>query len=549
MTATLTAGGAHRAPATTTARGVVADFTGTGHLLRLALRRDRIVLPVWAILIGLMPVFQFLSIRDLYTTQAQLDTLAQTTAANPALRAMYGPVFSSDLGSIGTWEGGAMYSVIAIAAVLTVIRHTRVEEESGRAELVASTAVGRFAGLTSALLLTWGGALLAGIVCGASLYASDLPAAGSLAFGAALAGSGALWAGVSAVAAQASAGARVARGVAFAALGAAFGLRAAGDAGNGVLSWFSPLGWSAQIRPFADERWWVLILLFGGTALAATAAYSLLRHRDTGSGMLAERPGPARAAPNLNGPLGLATRLQRGTLLGWTFGFVLYGLLIGGTVGSIGDMLAESEDLAELVTRMGGSESLEDSFIAYAVTMLAAAAAAYSVSAALRLHEEETGTRTELVLACSVGRIRYAASHLAYALLGPAVALLAAALAIGGIHGATTDDLGGQLSGTLGAALVQIPAVWVVTGLTVALLGFLPRYAPLAWGVLSTLIAIYFIGSFDLLPDWTMNLVPFNHPPKLPGAEFTATPILWLLAIAAALLTAGLFAYRRRDIG
>lgn len=46
-----------------------------------------------------------------------------------------------------------------------------------------------------------------------------------------------------------------------------------------------------------------------------------------------------------------------------------------------------------------------------------------------------------------------------------------------------------------------------------------------------------------------MNLVPFNHPPKLPGAEFTATPILWLLAIAAALLTAGLFAYRRRDIG
>jgi ABC-2 type transport system permease protein len=37
-------------------------------------------------------------------------------------------------------------------------------------------------------------------------------------------------------------------------------VRAIGDAGPHWLSWLSPLGWMQQLRPFADERWWVLLL-------------------------------------------------------------------------------------------------------------------------------------------------------------------------------------------------------------------------------------------------------------------------------------------------
>ena len=139
------------------------DFTGTGQMLRLALRRDRVIAPAWSLLIGLMPAIQVVSIQDLYSTQAQLDQFAATTAASPALLAMYGPVFSSAEGSIGTWKAGAMYTLIAVATILTVIRHTRVEEETGRAELVGATSIGRFAGLTGALALTGGAALLAGL--------------------------------------------------------------------------------------------------------------------------------------------------------------------------------------------------------------------------------------------------------------------------------------------------------------------------------------------------------------------------------------------------
>ncbi|MFF0543730.1 ABC transporter permease [Nocardia thailandica] len=524
------------------------DFTGTGQMLRLALRRDRVIAPAWSLLIGLMPAIQVVSIQDLYSTQAQLDQFAATTAASPALLAMYGPVFSSAEGSIGTWKAGAMYTLIAVATILTVIRHTRVEEETGRAELVGATSIGRFAGLTGALALTYGAALLAGLACTLSLLACGLPAGGSLAFGAALAASGLVWGAVAAVAAQVSAGARIARGTAFAALGAAFALRAVGDAGNGVLSWFSPLGWSLQIRPYADERWWVLLPSAALAVAATAAAYRLLDTRDLGSGLIAERPGPARAGAALAGPLGLAWRLQRGSLVAWTVGFALYGLLIGGAIDTIDDMLGDSQTMVDMVTRMGGSQNLQLSFIAYAVTMLAAAASAYSVSAALRLHEEEGSGRAETVLATGVGRFRYAASHLVFAVTGPAVALLAAGVGIGVVYGLTDGDLPHRLGQSLGAVAVQFPAVWVVTAITVLLYGALPRFATAAWAVLSAMIVIFLLGSLDGLPGWVMDLVPFAHPPKLPSAPFEAAPVLWLGAIAAVGLAAGLVAFRRRDL-
>ncbi|KQY34948.1 MULTISPECIES: ABC transporter permease [Nocardia] len=524
------------------------EFAGTGQMLRLYLRRDRVVAPLWSLLIGLMPALQIVSIKDIYTTGEQLDNFAATTAASPALVAMYGPVFSSALGSIGTWKAGAMYAMIAIAAVLTVIRHTRVEEETGRAELVGATSIGRFAGLTGALLLTYGASVVAGIACAASLMATDLPVAGSVAFGAALAASGVVWGAVAAVAAQVSTGARLARGIALGALGAAFAVRAVGDAGNGVLSWFSPLGWCLQIRPFADERWWVLVPLAALGAGATLLAYRLLRTRDIGAGLLAERPGPAVGGTALSGPVGLAWRLQRGSLIAWTTGFALYGLLIGGAVNSIGGMLDDSGTLQDVVTSLGGSTDLEKSFIAYAVTMLAAAAAAYSVSAVLRLHEEENSGRAETVLAAAVGRVRYASSHLLFAIGGPAVALLAAGLAIGIVWGATDGDLPGKVGESVGAVAVQLPAVWVITAVAMLLFGALPKYAALAWGVLSAMIVIFLLGSLGSFPQWILDLVPFIHPPKLPGAAFDLVPIAYLIALAGAGILVGLMAFRRRDL-
>ena len=45
-----------------------------------------------------------------------------------------------------------------------------------------------------------------------------------------------------------------------------------------------------------------------------------------------------------------------------------------------------------------------------------------------------------------------------------------------------------------------------------------------------------------------LNLSPFNHVPKLPGGEITATPLIWLVAGAATLVAVGLAGFRRRDV-
>src|SRR5258708_5234318 len=82
-----------------------------------------------------------------------------------------------------------------------------------------------------------GFAVVAGAVGAAGLLPAEVPRGGSVAFGAALAGSGVGLTAVAAVTAQLSASARFASGAAFSVLGAAFTLRAIGDASSGTLSW------------------------------------------------------------------------------------------------------------------------------------------------------------------------------------------------------------------------------------------------------------------------------------------------------------------------
>ena len=69
----------------------------------------------------------------------------------------------------------------------------------------------------------------------------------------------------------------------------------------------------------------------------------------------------------------------------------------------------------------------------------------------------------------------------------------------------------------------------------------------MAWGVLVGFVALFLIGSLAGFPQWVLDLEPFGNLPRA-GKDFTAVPLLWLLAIDAALLVAGVVAFRRRDL-
>jgi ABC-2 type transport system permease protein len=523
-------------------------FTGTLGMLRLYLRRDRIVLPLWVLLLSTPLATVYIGgIEKVYPDQAARAGFAATIMASPAQRALYGNIYNDSLGATGIWKAGMFHLLIGVAVILTVIRHTRADEETGRAELIDSTAVGRYASLTAALLLSFGASLLTGALGAAGLLGTSVTPSGSLAFGAALACSGLVFTAVAAVTAQLSTSARFARAAAFAVLAAAFTLRAAGDAGSAALSWLSPLGWSLQVRPYAGDRWWVLLLHLAATAMLTALAYRLLAGRDVGAGLIADRPGPAGATPLLRNVFGLAWRLDRGALLLWTVGLCLYGMLIGSIAHGIGDELG-GDAARDIVVRMGGTQVVEQAFIAAAFCMLAMMASAFAISLILRLHQEEAGQRAETLLSGSVSRSRWLTGHLVLALVGSALAIVIAGIVAGLTYGIAAHDVSGKLLMVVGTALVQLPAVWLPAAVTVALFGLAPRFSPVAWGVLVGFVALYLIGELSGFPQWVLDLEPFAHIPLVSRDTFTPVPLLALLAIDAALIALGMMAFRRRDV-
>lgn len=100
-----------------------------------------------------------------------------------------------------------------------------------------------------------------------------------------------------------------------------------------------------------------------------------------------------------------------------------------------------------------------------------------------------------------------------------------------------------------GAAAAQLPAVWVVAAAAVLLFGFVPTYSTAAWAVAAMFALITMFGPIVQVSQAVLDVSPFQHVPKFPGAEFTATPLLWLSAVAVAGLAVGLAGFRRRDIG
>ncbi|MFE2595834.1 ABC transporter permease [Streptomyces sp. NPDC059396] len=527
-------------------------LAGTGPLLRLALRRDRVMMPVWVLVIGASYMSVAQSFAALYDTAAKRADVVQTTASNSSLRALYGPVFSDSLGGLATWRmigfGGAFAAVMSL---IIVIRHTREEEETGRQEMLSSAMVGRRAPLTGALLaaLTANGALAVLVTVVMAAYArgegesGDGQFAGSLAVGLATAGVGMLFACTAAIAAQITENARLAKGLTAGVIGTAFVLKAAGDAasadGSSVLTWLSPLGWAENVRAFAGERWWVLLILLAAIGVQAVIAYTLAGRRDIGMSFLPARPGPAHGRLSTAGAL--AWRLQRGSVLGWGSGFLVAGLIFGGLTEGAADLVGDNEQTREIFERMGGQQGLTDSFLAAMTGMLGMIAALYVVASVLRLHGEETGQRAEPVLAGAVGRLRWAAGHLLIAFGGAALIMLLGGL---GLY----LGYGHRLPGILGASLVQLPAIWVVGGLAVLLYGLFPRAAAAAWAVAGLTLALGWIGPAVNLPQPAMNLSPFTHLPKLPGADMTWPPALILTAVATALVAAGLTGLRRRDM-
>lgn len=534
-------------------------FAGTGALVRLALRRDRIRLPIWIGGLAALLAVQAAGTADTYPTEADRTAAAAVLATNPALRLLRGPAADASLGGMIVSDAFWILTVAtALLSALAVVRHTRQNEETGRAEMIAAAPVGAYAGLTAALLVTVAANLVLAALLSLTLIANALPAAGSVAAGASIGATGIAFAGIAATTAQISQSSRAANALATAAVGAAYLLRGIGDVqgrteASGVAvasawpSWLSPIGWTQKVRAFDDNTWWLLAL--PATMFAATTllALFLTTHRDFGLGLLPTRGGPATAPPGLLSPLGLAWRLQRGALLGWAAGMAVAGAMFG-SLGQQINELADNPRFVEVMGRLGGAGvALSDTFFAATMALLGAISAGYPLQALLRMRAEESEGRLEHLLATAVGRTRWIAGHIVCAILGTTLLLLVAGASADLTNARATDT--NYTFNLTAAALAQAPASLVVAGFAVAGFGLLPRWAePLSWAGFTLALLLGPLGDILGLPEAARDISPFSHTPAAPAADVTAIPILTLLAAAATLTAAGLVTFRRRDL-
>lgn len=529
-------------------------LAGLGPLLGLAVRQNRWFFLTWVLaLAALAPLTA--AAYETIVDPANAPLLIRTMENNPSMRALLGP--PTDLTTAGgftVWRVGTFtVTMAAVLAALSVVRSTRAEEEDGRAELVRSTAVGRHTPLVAGVLAALAACLALAVLTTAGMVAVGEPLAGSVALGLGTGLVGAVFAGVAAVSAQLTSSARRARAIALWTVAAAYTDRAMADGASTQdplhrLGWASPVQWMALARPYAGERWWVLLLPLASAGLLIGTALLLESRRDHGAGLWPARRGSAGAPASLRSPLGLSWRLLRGSLLGWTVGMALLALAMGSISTGFGDVLEGTPQLAVIFERLGGgAEQLREALYVALLSLVAIVMGIFAVQLFHRLVVEEQQGRAELVLSTAVPRSRLLGSYLLWATVVP-VLLLTLVGVLMTVNQAVADGDWAWPVRIAAGALALAPGGLLLLGLAVLLHGWAPRLSWLVWAVAGWSLFVVWVGAVLGLPQWLTHLTPWAALPQLPVEPMDWPVVLGTTALALVLMGLGVLGYQRRDL-
>src|SRR3954469_11047793 len=160
-------------------------------LLRQRLRRDRWQLAIWLPVIALLALFSASSIEQTYGSAAGRVQLIRLAIAEPAILVLRGLPQGTTLAAVTFFE---IFTFLALLAGLMntflAVRHSRAEEESGRAELVGSTPAGRLLPTAATVVHATVANILLAVLTGLGFVAAGLPVGGSFLAGAATGGGG-----------------------------------------------------------------------------------------------------------------------------------------------------------------------------------------------------------------------------------------------------------------------------------------------------------------------------------------------------------------------
>ena len=527
------------------------------------LRRDRWQLAIWVPGIGALALFSATAIQQTYGDESSRAELLQIAVATPAILMLRGLARGAGVGAFTFFQ---IYSFLALLAGLMstflAVRHARADEETGAAELVASTPAGRLTPAAATILHGTAANVLVALAVFAGFTAAGLDPTGALVAGAATGAVGLAFLGIGLLVAQLMATSRGANGFSAALVVLAYILRGIGDATGtpdpggtvvtaGPASWFSPIGWGQQTFAYTGDRWWPLLLPLALAVACGSAVWLILNRRDSGASVWGALPGRAAARPGLNSPAALALRLQAGSIIGWSIGGLAMGLL----AGSIGSAIAAADTVNSSVTSalramiQAQGVSLTQLMVSAMFSVAGILAAACALQAIIRMRQEEAAGTAELLLATPVSRMRWLASYL---LLGAASVVLVMFLTAFGAWASLAAA--GEDSMDAGAiwetAAAQLPAAFIYLAVPALVFVLWPSATIAAsWAFLGAGVVLGIFGGMLGLDQAIRDLSPFTHTPVPSGSTTDWSGAWWMLAIAVATAAVAAAAMRRRETG
>ena len=530
------------------------NFDNTIRLVFFMWRRERVISAVWIVL--LVAIIAGLAAPMNEVIEPQARAVLGLTMENPAMVGMMGPVYGLENYTLGAMYSNMMllFSAMAVAVmnIFLVVRHTRADEELGRYEVLRSLPVGRMANLSAVMIFAVDVNIIISVLIGLGLYFLgdySMTLGGSMLYGAAMGVTGFVFAAVTALFAQLMPTSRATTGYAFLTMGIFYLMRAAGDINAEWLSLVSPLGLVLRAQVYVGNYIWPIFILFAIAVIITVAAFKLNSIRDIDQGFMPQRPGRPEAKKSLLSPPGLVKRLLMGSVITWIVVMFALGASYGSILGDIDDFVANNEFYQAL---LGQSDDFSTTvlFAAMQNAMMALVALIPLVMIILRARGEEKEGRTEAVLAASVKRSTYLGGFAGMAFAAGVLMQLANTIGLYLAAIAVLPDPGElPLGMLLQANMVYLPALWVVTGLTIFLLGALPKATAAIWAYFGFSFLMVFIGRLpDILPPWLNYLSPFHYIPELPVDSMNWPAMIVLTIIAACLTAAGFIFYSRRDI-
>ncbi|NLK28246.1 MAG: ABC transporter permease [Clostridiales bacterium] len=528
------------------------NFYGTGRLIRFNFRKDRIHIIFWLFaLLGITLSYAY-SYPSMFSSEAERQIMAQTLN-NPAMTAMLGPISDPSNYNYGVLFSHEMLlftvAAVAIMNILFVARHTRMDEEEGRLEMIRSFPVGRLSTLASTIVELFIINILITILHGIGLGMLGIESmdyAGSFLYGAALGAVGFAFAAITCFCVQLMENNRNTTGIAFGILGFSFLFRAVTDINAPKLSWLSPLSWSYKMEPYAGNRMLPVFISLVFSFIVISISLYLNSIRDLGKGFIPQKSGRAYASKSLISPFGLAFRLQRTGFITWIIVMFILGLTFGSIFGDLDAFFKENDVLARLIPQSNDFK-LTDQFIGLIMSIISIMATIPVIMFLFKLWQEEKSGRLEALVSKSLSKINIFISFLSISILFLVIGTFISTLGLYlSANAVLQDPL--EFSMLIKAALVFIPSITFILALGSFIIGYLPKLTGILWGYLGYCFFAIFLGDLMQLPEELKKLTSFYHIPKLPVEEVTALPLVILTILSFLLTILGIIRYRGRNI-